>query len=298
MNEVNFEQIYRLIKLFKMSREFDTSWRDLNYNFETLDLNQELVKALNSMKIYRPSNIQFRAIMAIKNGFNLCMECQFQKHETIILVISILEKISVESEVSCQAIILSSDSNVIKHIADTIEHLGLYLNVKICICTHHSNLVDNINHLNNGVNIIIGNPGRIYDLIGLGVIKLQNIKIMASFLDMKKIDNYIDVAEMTPKTTQKIIFTKKINEININLKILCEGAFKIISWSNFDNNINAIINIKLQAARQKKLFKKQFIIMNLNLHIKLQLPVMTILVKIYRLNKSKGYISMKRKLVT
>ncbi|RWS00034.1 DEAD/DEAH box helicase domain-containing protein-like protein [Dinothrombium tinctorium] len=264
MNEVNFEQIYRLIKLFKMSREFDTSWRDLNYNFETLDLNQELVKALNSMKIYRPSNIQFRAIMAIKNGFNLCMECQFQKHETIILVISILEKISVESEVSCQAIILSSDSNVIKHIADTIEHLGLYLNVKICICTHHSNLVDNINHLNNGVNIIIGNPGRIYDLIGLGVIKLQNIKIMASFLDMKKIDNYIDVAEMTPKTTQ----------------------------------INAIINIKLQAARQKKLFKKQFIIMNLNLHIKLQLPVMTILVKIYRLNKSKGYISMKRKLVT
>ncbi|RWS00752.1 eukaryotic initiation factor 4A-like protein [Dinothrombium tinctorium] len=162
-----------------MSRELDTNWRDLNYNFETLELNPELVKALNSLKIFRPSNIQFRALMATKNSLNLCLECQFQKHETIILAISILEKINVESEDCCQAIILSSDSNVIKHIADTIEYLGLYLNEKIC--THLSNVVDNINRLKNGVNIIIGNPGRIYDLIGLGSIKLHNIKIMASF---------------------------------------------------------------------------------------------------------------------
>jgi ATP-dependent RNA helicase DDX6/DHH1 len=78
-----------------------------------------------------------------------------------------------------QAVILVPTRELALQVSADIRELGKYLNVQCIICTGGTNIKDDIYRLNNPVQVIVGTPGRIYDLASKNALDLSRCNMLA-----------------------------------------------------------------------------------------------------------------------
>ena len=84
-------------------------------------------------------------------------------------VIPILEKVNFTQKY-VQALILVPTRELALQTSATIREIGKYLNVQCMITTGGTNLKDDIYRLYNPVQVLVGTPGRVFDLANKGYI--------------------------------------------------------------------------------------------------------------------------------
>ncbi|RWS03759.1 DEAD-domain-containing protein-like protein [Dinothrombium tinctorium] len=236
-----------------MSRKNETNWRDLNLTFVDLDLKRELFQALDSSETLEPTILLYRTIKAVKNCFNLCLESKFTPDESLILAIAILERIELSTNSNCQAIVVCSDATSVKNVVDAFVSNFSQLKVKFHVCTHQTSIVDDISALKAGVQIVIGTAGRIYDLIGIGLIWLEAIKVLALILSEDNNDSCDDIIDLVPENVQRIMFVENVyvenfkrrfnSPISVRKEILTTTIERIECCEESDDNEFDGINI-------------------------------------------------------
>ena len=146
--------------------------------FESMNLSDNLLRGIFSHGFEKPSNIQQKTINIIKDGHDLIAQSQSGTGKTGAFVIGCLSRIE-EDNKNPQIIILSPTrelSTQINEVANSISH---YLNIKsiLLIGGNMMNIYDIKNNIKDK-QLIIGTPGKIYDLINRKILNLDNIKAL------------------------------------------------------------------------------------------------------------------------
>ena len=77
----------------------------------------------------------------------------------------------------CQALILAPTRELAQQIQKVARALGDFLNVSSHACVGGTLVRDDIKILREGVQIVVGTPGRVYDMIKRQELSLANVKI-------------------------------------------------------------------------------------------------------------------------
>jgi translation initiation factor 4A len=155
-----------------LKTKFLNSKMEVN-TFEELNLKQDLLKGIFGYGFEKPSVIQQKAILPIIQGKDVIAQAQSGSGKTAVFSISSLQLID-ESLKQCQVLILGPTRELANQINTVVKAVGSNMNVNTSVCIGGSYL--NKQELSNA-QIVIGTPGRVYDVINSGVLKVDHLKL-------------------------------------------------------------------------------------------------------------------------
>ena len=145
--------------------------------FKELNISEEILKSTADMGFKSPSPIQEETITPLLEGRDVIGQAQTGTGKTAAFAIPILEK--VEANGITQALILCPTRELCMQVAREIDSLAKYKKgIKILSVYGGTQIVKQIKALKKGVEIVVGTPGRLMDLMRRKVLKLDNLKIV------------------------------------------------------------------------------------------------------------------------
>ena len=149
----------------------------MNYSFEDLDLNDELLRGIYSYGFEKPSKIQYKSIPLIKSGKDLIAQSQSGTGKTGAFSIGILNNIDTTIK-KTQYIVLTPTHELAKQIYSVIENLSARMDITMCKVIGKTNISESIMELKRDPQIIVATPGRLVDMISKRHIFTDNIKTL------------------------------------------------------------------------------------------------------------------------
>jgi translation initiation factor 4A len=202
--------------------------------FDNMKLKDNLLRGIFAYGFEKPSEIQKRAIPALLSGKDTIAQAQSGTGKTGAFTISCLERIDISLE-KCQAIILSPIRELSDQIHKVILALGQHIGVKVTLCIGGTRVRDNIDELKRGTHVVVGTPGRVYDLIKeKKALKTEHLKMFIldeadEMLSRGFIDQIKDIFQVIPEDIQVCLFSATLpNEILTLTEQFMRNPIKIL----------------------------------------------------------------------
>jgi len=188
-------------------------------NFTELGINDHNANALKRININKPTPVQQKAIPLILKGQNIMAQARTGSGKTLAFILPIIENLKFTRN---EALILVPTRELANQIYEVTRDLG-DSRVKAFPIYGGVSINNQINKLENGINIIIGTPGRIIDLYKRRKLRLNEIK----FVVVDEADRMFDMG-FTPDV--KYI----LNQIHSDYQFMLFSA-------TFDNRIRELV---------------------------------------------------------
>ncbi|WP_308749347.1 DEAD/DEAH box helicase [uncultured Anaerococcus sp.] len=190
--------------------------------FKELNISEEILKSTSDMGFKSPSPIQEETITPLLEGRDVIGQAQTGTGKTAAFAIPIIEK--VESNGITQALVLCPTRELCIQVAKEIGNLAKYkTGIKILSVYGGTQIVKQIKTLKKGVEIVVGTPGRLMDLMRRKVLKLDSLKIVVldeadEMFDMGFRDDMKFILDSTNEDRQTCFFSatmgKEITEFS------------------------------------------------------------------------------------
>ncbi|KAF9283479.1 RNA helicase [Mortierella alpina] len=179
--------------------------------FDSLGLKDDLLRGVYAYNFERPSAIQQRAINPIVKGRDVIAQAQSGTGKTATFSISILQSIDTSIR-ETQALVLAPTRELAIQIQSVILALGDYMNVQCHACIGGTSIGEDIRQLDHGQHVVVGTPGRVFDMIRRRNLRTKNIKMMVldesdELLNQGFKDQIYDVYRYLPPSTQVVILS-------------------------------------------------------------------------------------------
>jgi len=154
----------------------ESNWTEVTESFDAMDLREDLLRGIYSYGFEAPSAIQKRGIKPILLNHDTIAQAQSGTGKTATFAISALQKVQLEKR-ECQAIILSPTRELAAQTEKVIKALGDHMNCIVYCCVGGTAVRDDIKILQDGVHIVVGTPGRIWDMLARNVIRTDSVAL-------------------------------------------------------------------------------------------------------------------------
>jgi len=154
----------------------ESNWNQVVTSFDEMELNQKLLRGIYAYGFEKPSAIQQRAIIPCISGRDVIAQAQSGTGKTATFSIAILQQITPDNR-NCQALILAPTRELAQQIQKVVIALGDYMGVTCHACIGGTNVRDDMRKLEAGVQIVVGTPGRVYDMISRRSFRTDSIKM-------------------------------------------------------------------------------------------------------------------------
>merc|ERR1719231_1265579 len=141
-----------------------SNWDKIAETFDDMDLREELLRGIYAYGFEKPSAIQQRAIKPMLMGRDVIAKAQSGTGKTATFSIGILQQVD-NGLAECQALVLAPTRELAQQIVKVMIALGDFMSVRIHACVGGTAVRDDIRTLQNGVHVVVGTPGRVYDMI-------------------------------------------------------------------------------------------------------------------------------------
>ena len=145
--------------------------------FDQMNLKETILRGIYSYGFEKPSLIQQKAIVPLISGQDLIAQSQSGTGKTATFSIAILERINPVIR-QCQALVLAPTRELAIQINQVIQALGQFTGYKSHVSIGGTNIREDSKALRDGVHIVVGTPGRIYDMIQRRDLNTHHIKLM------------------------------------------------------------------------------------------------------------------------
>eukprot|EP00549_Striatella_unipunctata_P011536 CAMPEP_0118699514 /NCGR_PEP_ID=MMETSP0800-20121206/15945_1 /TAXON_ID=210618 ORGANISM="Striatella unipunctata, Strain CCMP2910" /NCGR_SAMPLE_ID=MMETSP0800 /ASSEMBLY_ACC=CAM_ASM_000638 /LENGTH=410 /DNA_ID=CAMNT_0006599747 /DNA_START=29 /DNA_END=1261 /DNA_ORIENTATION=- len=191
--------------------DIDSNWDEAIETFDGMELPEELLRGIFAYGFEKPSAIQQRAIKPVMLGRDLIAQAQSGTGKTATFAIGTLAKLDPALR-ECQSLILAPTRELAQQIQKVVIALGDYMDVIVHACVGGTAVRDDIRTLQQGVNVVVGTPGRVYDMINRRALRLDSIRQF--FLDEADEmlsrgfkDQIYDIFKFLPETVQVCLFS-------------------------------------------------------------------------------------------
>merc|ERR1719223_2002929 len=176
-----------------------------------MDLKEDLLRGIYAYGFEKPSAIQQRAIKPTLMGKDVIAQAQSGTGKTATFAIGILQHLNTSVR-ECQALVLAPTRELAQQIVKVISNLGDFMKIKIHACVGGTAVRDDIRTLQDGVHVVVGTPGRVYDMINRRALRLEEVKLFVldeadEMLSRGFKDQIYDVFKYMPETVQCTIFS-------------------------------------------------------------------------------------------
>lgn len=198
------------------SNLIESNWDEVVDSFDNMNLKEALLRGIYAYGFEKPSAIQQRAIMPFCTGRDTIAQAQSGTGKTATFSISILQSID-EKEKSTQALLLAPTRELAQQIQKVIDALGDYLNVTSHACVGGTAVRDDIRILNSGVQVVVGTPGRVLDMINRKALRMDSVKVFVldeadEMLSRGFKEQIYDVFQSLPPKVQVCLFSATMPE--------------------------------------------------------------------------------------
>jgi len=145
-------------------------------SFDALNLKDELLRGVFGHGFEAPSTIQQRAILPIMSGSDVLAQSQSGTGKTATFAIGALQRID-EKKKQTQALILAPTRELALQIQSVVHNLGEFMDVRCHACIGGTSLDADLDAFRSGAQIVVGTPGRVFDVINRNMLDTRHIKM-------------------------------------------------------------------------------------------------------------------------
>lgn len=142
----------------------ESSELKLYTTFDEMSLPENLLRGIYSFGFEKPSLIQQKGIVPIKNGRDILAQAQSGTGKTGTFCIGAISRLDISVKAP-QILILSPTRELADQIESVARGLSSALGVSVYCATGGKELHHDLKALHNGAQVIIGTPGRVWDLM-------------------------------------------------------------------------------------------------------------------------------------
>lgn len=154
----------------------ESNWDKVCDSFDEMNLKEKLLRGIYAYGFERPSAIQQRAILPCITGHDVIAQAQSGTGKTATFSVSLLQQIDTTVN-ECQALVLAPTRELAHQIQKVVLSLGDYMEVQCHACIGGTNVRDDLRKLEQGVHVVVGTPGRVFDMINRRALRTDKIRI-------------------------------------------------------------------------------------------------------------------------
>lgn len=148
------------------------------YNtFDEMSIPDNLLRGIYAHGFERPSEIQKRAIVPLRDGNDLIAQAQSGTGKTGTFCIGALCRIDT-TIMRPQIIVLCPTRELAQQIEKVASAIGSYMGLKVYSATGGTPIRDDLRAMEKGVHFVVGTPGRVYDLMNRGALNRKEIRVL------------------------------------------------------------------------------------------------------------------------
>merc|ERR1711988_151457 len=156
--------------------EIECNWDEVVDNFDDMQLREKLLRGIYAYGFEKPSAIQQRAILPCIKGHDVIAQAQSGTGKTATFSIAILQQIDISLR-ETQALVLAPTRELAQQIQKVMIALGDYMEAQCHACIGGTNVREDIARLSSGVHVVVGTPGRVFDMINRRALSTRHIKM-------------------------------------------------------------------------------------------------------------------------
>ncbi|GMH42101.1 hypothetical protein BSKO_10020 [Bryopsis sp. KO-2023] len=180
-------------------------------SFDSMGLSEHVLRGLYAYGFEQPSAIQQKAIVPLTRGYDVIAQAQSGTGKTGAFCAGVLN--NVDPAIStCQALLLAPARELAMQTAGVIRSLGEFCDFS-CLCfIGGSSVRDNVRELQEEAQVVVGTPGRIYDLMRRGYLTTDTVRMFVldeadEMLSRGFKDQIYDIFQCIPPGVQTAVFS-------------------------------------------------------------------------------------------
>jgi len=194
----------------------ESNWNEACSTFDEMNLKEDLLRGIYAYGFEKPSTIQQRGIVPIVRGHDTIAQAQSGTGKTATFTIGVLQRVDLAIK-QCQALILAPTRELANQSHKVVCSIGDYLNVVCHACIGGTKVADDIDMLRRGVHIVVGTPGRVFDMIERRALDVRQVKVFVldeadEMLSRGFTDQIYDVFRKLPENVQVGLFSATMPE--------------------------------------------------------------------------------------
>jgi ATP-dependent RNA helicase RhlE len=188
--------------------------------FEKFHLSEDIIRNLNNLGFFRTTDIQYKAIPSILKGEDVLAIAQTGTGKTAAFAIPIIHVIhdrkASKRNMGIQCLVMVPTRELAEQIGGVFNSLSKHTKVRAFALFGGVEQDRQIAKLEEGIDILIATPGRMFDLISQGHINVNNIDILVldeadHMLDLGFIDDIEGIKRKLHHRHQTLFFSATIN---------------------------------------------------------------------------------------
>ena len=179
--------------------------------FSVFNLRPELEQAITALGYVEPTPIQAGMIPLMLTGVDVIGQAQTGTGKTAAFALPILNNLQ-PGKRSPQALVMAPTRELALQVADATITFGQFCKVRVLAVYGGAPYLRQINELRRGVDVVVGTPGRLIDLMKRGVLDLSAIQTVVldegdEMLSMGFIEDIETILAATPVERQTALFS-------------------------------------------------------------------------------------------
>lgn len=187
--------------------------------FSEYSFSPDIKRNLESLGFNRPTDIQFKAIPPIVRGEDVLAIAQTGTGKTAAFAIPIIDKLHKEkknkSSNGIKCVVMVPTRELAIQITEVFQKIGKHTKVTSFCVFGGVEQAPQIASLQDGIDVLVTTPGRMFDLTNQGFIQLDKVEILVldeadHMLDLGFIKDIQDLIRFLPKNRQTLFFSATI----------------------------------------------------------------------------------------
>ena len=189
--------------------------------FDDYRIAPEIKRSLEKAGFKKPTDIQYKSIPPILKGEDVLAIAQTGTGKTAAFAIPVIHLIhqqkNSKKSFGVKCVVMVPTRELAIQITEVFDNIGRFTKVKTYCITGGVEQDPQIETLNDGIDIVIATPGRVFDLVAQGHLDLSHVQILIldeadHMLDLGFIKDIRDLMRHIPRDRQTLFFSATINE--------------------------------------------------------------------------------------
>ncbi len=186
-------------------------------HFTDFSLHKQILKALANNGYTTPTTIQEKVFSVVMSGADVCGIAQTGTGKTLAYLLPLLNLWKYAREKNPQVLVLVPTRELVAQVVETAEKMSAYLNVVVKGVYGGTNINTQKLELENGCDVLVATPGRVFDLAMAGAFKVKDIKKlvideMDEMLNLGFRTQIKNIIDLLPPKRQNLLFSATLIE--------------------------------------------------------------------------------------
>jgi len=195
--------------------------------FKDFKIEKRLLNAITDLGYKTPTTIQEKVFSVVMSGADVCGIAQTGTGKTIAYLLPLLNGWKYSKTKEPQILVIVPTRELVTQVVEAVKNLSAQLNVSAIGVYGGVNINTQRLELQNGCDVLVATPGRLYDLAVTGAFKLKSIKKLVidevdEMLNLGFRTQLKNIMELLPQRRQNLLFSATLTE---EVEVLLDDYF-------------------------------------------------------------------------